>query len=121
MFGNFSEQPDPPSGTERNGFLALAEFDKFVNGGNADGLITRRDMIFDSLRLWQDANHNGVSESAELFALPQLGVRKMHLDFRESRRVDEHGNRFKYRAKVKDAQDAQLGRWAWDVCLVKQP
>ena len=28
------------------------------------------------------------------------------------------GNRWMYRAKVKDKNDAQLGRWAWDVFLV---
>lgn len=27
LFGNFTPQPDPPAGQERNGFLALAEYD----------------------------------------------------------------------------------------------
>jgi hypothetical protein len=118
LFGNYTSQPTPAPGSERQGFAALAEFDKFQKGGDGDGLITKKDSIFDDLRLWKDVNHNGISESTELFTLPQLGLRKLYLDCRESRRVDQHGNRFKYRAKVKDDQDAQLGRWAWDVFLV---
>lgn len=117
LFGNFTEQPDPPHGEERNGFLALAEYDKAINGGNGDNIITARDVIFNSLRLWQDVNHNGVSESSELKTLNELGVAKIELDYKESRRTDAHGNQFKYRAKVKDVQGAQIGRWAWDVFL----
>ena len=36
-------------------------------------------------------------------------------------RVDRYGNSFRYRSRVKDTRDAQLGRWAWDVYLVGSP
>ncbi len=118
LFGNFTPQPDPPAGAEMNGFIALAEFDKPARGGNADGVIDGRDAVFPSLRLWQDSNHDGLSQPGELHALDGLGLRSMELDYKESKRVDDFGNRFRYRAKVKDVHGAQAGRWAWDVFLV---
>jgi hypothetical protein len=117
MFGNYT--PQPPT-TERHGFLALAEFDKTENGGNSDGRINIQDGIFTSLRLWQDTNQNGVSESNELSRLRVLGLAAIDLDFELSRRVDANGNRFKYRSRVRDINGAQLGRWAWDVFLVAE-
>ena len=118
LFGNYSAQPDPASGEERNGFRALAEYDKPYRGGDGDGSITASDAVFSSLRLWQDANHNGISEPSELKTLAALKLTKIDCDYKESKRTDEFGNQFRYRAKVKDAQGSQLGRWAWDVFLV---
>lgn len=118
LFGNLTSQPliNNP-----NGFLALAEYDKTQKGGNKDGVIDNKDSVFSRLRLWQDKNHNGFSEQSELHTLSELGIAKFELDFKESRRTDEHSNQFKYRAKVRDIHGAQVGRWAWDVFLVSQP
>jgi Ca2+-binding RTX toxin-like protein len=52
-----------------NGYQALAALDS-----NGDHKISAQDTSFASLRVWQDANQDGVSQSGELRTLQQLGI-----------------------------------------------
>jgi hypothetical protein len=121
LFGNYSPQPRPTNGRLRNGFLALAEFDKPANGGNLDGSLTSSDAVFLRLHLWQDKNHNGISEPNELSSFLDLGLTELSLNYQTSRWTDQFGNRFRYRGKIKDQRSTRLGKWAWDVFLNLAP
>lgn len=114
LFGNFT--PQPPSRSP-NGFLALAEYDKPTLGGNGDGVIDVKDAVYPLLRLWVDANHDGVSQPSELHTLSDFRITGISLDYSEFRRTDAFGNQFKLRARVISARSSDVGRWAWDVFL----
>jgi hypothetical protein len=62
-----------------------------------------------------------VSEAGELRTLASQGVLSVSLAYKESKRTDEYGNGFLYRAKVNDVKGANVSRWAWDVFLVRAP
>lgn len=113
LFGNAAAQPSPPPGISRNGFNALAVFDS-----NSDRVINSSDPVYNSLRLWRDVNHNGISEARELRLLHEEGVKSIGLEYRESRRKDRHGNLFRYRAQL-GYMNGRSG-WVYDVYLVSE-
>ena len=115
MFGNLTAQPKSAA---PNGYLALAEFDKPVNGGNNNGYIDAGDSVFSKLRLWVDANHDGISQPDELFTLESQGISALDLKYSESRFVDEFGNRFRYQSILVDAKGFHNDHLTYDVFLV---
>jgi hypothetical protein len=124
LFGNFTQQPPSP---HPNGFLALAEYDKPENGGNGDGIIDEKDELFSRLRLWIDANHDGICQPNEIFPLSEMNIYSLALGYFASGRTDEFGNEFRYKARVnpdlrRDRRDetstGDPGRWAYDVFFV---
>jgi hypothetical protein len=114
LFGNMARLLD--GGRASNGYEVLAEYDQPVHGGNGDGRIDKQDREYRRLRLWQDSNHNGRSESNELFTLPALGVLGISLNYETNRYVDVHGNIFRYRSRIQYVTG--LLAFAYDVFLV---
>jgi hypothetical protein len=55
-----------------DGFDALRDLDS-----NHDGFITSADAAFGELKIWQDANQDGISQSTELKTLAQLNITRI--------------------------------------------
>lgn len=52
LFGNYTPQPPVRKGDIRNGFNALAVYDRPEHGGNGDGWIDAKDNIYPELGIW---------------------------------------------------------------------
>lgn len=91
----FGDATDQPESDEPNGYRALAVYDD-----DGDSRISETDPIYPSLRLWIDANQDGVSQPEELVDLVSVEIRWIDLRYHESRRRDRHGNEFRYRGLV---------------------
>jgi len=116
LFGNITPQP---TSNDPNGFRALAVYDQPENGGNGDGVIDSRDAIFSSLRLWIDADHDGICQQEELHTLPSLGVYSIDLRYHLSGRKDRYGNQFRYvgSINVEDPNSSTVESRIYDVML----
>jgi Ca2+-binding RTX toxin-like protein len=73
-----------------NGFEALRDLDL-----NADGKIDSADAVFSSLRIWKDANGDGLTNAGELVALASAGVQSINVGYGNSPAVDSNGNQHK--------------------------
>ncbi len=89
LFGDATLIPDEQGG-QRNavdGFEALSAQDT-----NQDGKVDSQDTNFNNLRLWQDLNQNGISESNELFTLTQKSIASITVTKTENNTLLPNGN-----------------------------
>ncbi|HEV7672120.1 MAG TPA: hypothetical protein VGS22_26685 [Thermoanaerobaculia bacterium] len=121
LFGNVTRLSD--GSLPLNGYLALAELDSWAFGGNRDGHLDATDPAFNTLLLWTDRNHDGVAETGELQNIGQVGILRIDLDFRRSRRVDSHGNLFAFSGRAWRAGPRGTLRPlpTWDVFFSEAP
>jgi hypothetical protein len=84
LFGNGTLLADGSHAA--NGFDALAQFDS-----NHDGKIDAQDAVFQELKVWRDANGDGVSQANELLSMQNLGIVSFNLSATQGS-VMENGN-----------------------------
>ena len=70
----------------KNGFEALSAMDS-----NHDGVINIKDINFNELKVWIDANHDGISQANEMHSLQSLGISQLNLNATRTA-VGENGN-----------------------------
>lgn len=86
VFGNQTELS--PGVDAANGFAALAALDT-----NGDGQVNAQDSAWSSLRLWKDANGDGVTDEGELIGLDDAGVSSLGVGYTNGSQTDAQGNR----------------------------
>ncbi len=69
-----------------DGYDALADLDS-----NHDNVINSLDDKFSELKVWIDADQDGITDSGELKSLAELGITELSLDYKEVA-LDEFGN-----------------------------
>jgi hypothetical protein len=55
-----------------------------------------------------------------MLKLSELGFAAVDLEDKDSPKIDQYGNQFRYRAKLQDQHGAQIRRWGWDVFLASR-
>jgi trimeric autotransporter adhesin len=85
-----------------------SQYDSRQLGGNDDGLITEADAVWPQLRIWVDANADGVSTYDEMRSLKSLGLTALETIPKIRKHVDAAGNVIPYWAWA--AQRAKPGR-----------
>jgi len=116
MFGNITPQP---RSADPNGFLALAVYDLPANGGNADGVIDKRDAVWSKLLVWIDTNHDGISQPNELHHLDAMGIHSISLKYVKTPFTDAYGNQFRYKGSLNPDGGDHVDRTIYDVFLTQ--
>lgn len=87
LFGNYTRNSD--GSIAKSGYQALSYYDS-----NNDGVIDAKDNIYNTLRLWQDGNSDGITDTGELHTLTELGVKSINLGYTQTTDYEEQNRIF---------------------------
>jgi len=90
LFGVHTRMPDGSRGP--TALEALAAYDRPALGGDGDGAITARDLVWRSLRLWVDLDHDGRSRPEEIFRPEDVCLASLSLEAEHKGTPDGNGN-----------------------------
>lgn len=93
LFGDFAPNGDEAS--RMNGFDRLAQLDS-----DSSGAIDQNDPAWSLLLLWEDRNHDGVSQPEEIGRVIESGITRLGVDCRYTGRRDPNGNALAYKAML---------------------
>ena len=85
MFGNHTVLSSGK--TASNGFEALKDLDS-----NGNGKFDASDAAWSQVKVWRDANTNGVVDAGELMTLEDAGIQSINLNYAYQKEADENGN-----------------------------
>ncbi|WP_343362819.1 calcium-binding protein [Neisseria meningitidis] len=85
LFGDNTKLAD--GSFAKHGYAALAELDS-----NGDNIINAADAAFQTLRVWQDLNQDGISQANELRTLEELGIQSLDLAYKDVNKNLGNGN-----------------------------
>jgi Ca2+-binding RTX toxin-like protein len=84
----FGDQTQLPGGTlASNGYQAIAALDS-----NNDGKVDASDAAWSELKVWRDANSNGVTDAGELLTMAEAGVAALNTGYSTVNQADGKGN-----------------------------
>ncbi|PYQ31940.1 MAG: hypothetical protein DMF56_02240 [Acidobacteria bacterium] len=90
LFGVGTVMPDGSRG--HDGFAALAVYDLAAHGGNGDGILDANDAVWNRLRIWVDASHDGICDPNETGPIHKYGVEQIDIAAASMNAVDDSGN-----------------------------
>ena len=85
LFGDNTKLAD--GSFAKHGYAALAELDS-----NGDGIVSAADAAFQTLRVWQDLNQDGISQTNELRTLEELGIQSLDVAYKDANKNFGNGN-----------------------------
>jgi len=101
LFGNAT--PLQNGQRASNGFTALADLDS-----NGDGVIDNNDPIWNSLLLWVDRNHDGISQPDEIQPVSASSITVIELFYYWTGRRDQYGNTFRYEGRLRQEHRSKV-------------